>query len=350
MVTYSLHEPTRRNVIVWLLIAALVLVNGASFVSMRYFEFDFGSKQFGIHWQSLTVFTVLFLIFNRYIWRLRLIRYYLNVPDLNGIWVGTIERKEYPSLATETGVPVTVTIRQSFTSMAFSLENRVGTSMSQVTRSNSDNISIDGTGEAGFTLRESFHTGMFFGTTVWDLNEDVNGRSMTGRYVSAFPRTGKLHVRQVPNGHMYETGRVQRMISETGENYLGVAISAEHGAAYLAKLKKKRSSTQVGTWSRNQVKRDRGGYHLTVISPPEFKGLADADVEEVENAAVDFVLGDIGGVEMASSRTYYVIVSSPHIAFLRERAGLPHRDLHVTLAFDPADIHDVPKGVSTKLA
>ena len=349
MVSYSLQENTRREVVVWLLVAAFLIGNAAAWIALEFATIDLGDNDWGVRWYSLTVFTVIFLVFNRYAWRIPFVRSYLDLPNLNGTWVGTIDRTEYPGMATENGVPVTVVIKQNFTGMAFSLENKVETTMSGKTTSVSNNISVAGNADTGFILRESFHTGDFFGTTVWTVREDSRATYMTGEYVSRFPRTGELTVHRVPNQHRYMTGLVQKMSDENGKPYLAVAVDKATGKAFLKRLEVLRGRTQVGEWSRKQIERDRGHYHLTIVSPPEYEALSAELVSELEGEMVDYVLGEIGGAEFDEKGTYYVIVNSPHVAYLRERATLPHRDLHVTLAFRDEDIHDVSKGANTKL-
>jgi 2H phosphodiesterase-like protein/predicted pore-forming effector associated with SMODS systems len=335
--------------VVYLLVGAFLIGNAAAWAAMKWLNLDLGSREFGVRWYSLTVFAVLFFLFNNYLWRLAPIRTYLDIPNLNGTWIGTVDRVEFPSGEREEDIPVTVNIKQDFTGMAFSLQNKVETTMSGTTISTSDNISISGSRDTGYYLRESFHTGTFFGTTVWRLDSDDQGAYMVGDYVSRVPRKGTLKIRRIEKRHLCRSGMVQRMVCESSEPYLAVSIDKHCGKNYLQRLGAMRGRSQVGEWSRNQVQRDRGSYHLTVVSPPELASLSADQVAQIESVMVDFSLGDIGGIETGDERTYYVIISSPHIDYLRKLAGLPHRDLHVTLAFHPDDIHGVPKGIQTRL-
>ena len=55
----------------------------------------------------------------------------------------------------------------------------------------------------------------------------------------------------------------------------------------------------------------------------------------------------IGEQSEDGNSVQYVVVSWPEIQELRERFGLPKKDLHVTLGYTQKDIHGVPKDEST---
>jgi hypothetical protein len=60
-----------------------------------------------------------------------------------------------------------------------------------------------------------------------------------------------------------------------------------------------------------------------------------------------FNLGDLGRVEKNGAESFYILISSPFGDYLRSVAGLQKKDFHLTLGFDPEDIHVLPKDAST---
>ena len=105
--------------------------------------------------------------------------------------------------------------------------------------------------------------------------------------------------------------------------------------------------------SRKRLARDGTNHHLTVISPPEYTQLTDAQKEKCKLDDVLYVMTEIGRAAHDSieySYSYYDIVNSPHIEYIRQCAGITEkRDLHITLGFDDEDVHGVNKGFDTSI-
>ena len=288
-------------------------------------------------------------LIDRYFWKIWPVRNFLDIPDLSGKWIGTIDREEFPSNKKETGVPISISIRQRFSTMSFCLENPVATSMSNTTRSMARILGISGSRDSGYMLRDGFDFKdkggqLIFGTTIWEVSEDDKGRFMEGEYVSGFPRKGHLNVRHLCPGECCLQGEIRRLKDDAGREYLGVVVPIKKINPFLKKLKRKFGGRKYLTLTRNRSKRDGPEHHITVVTPPE---LAELDKQAVagfmsdgtQQPSAEFVLQSIGRARTSESETYYIAVYSPHLAFLRQRAGLPPKDFHVTLGFDPHDIY-----------
>jgi len=55
----------------------------------------------------------------------------------------------------------------------------------------------------------------------------------------------------------------------------------------------------------------------------------------------------VGEAEKEGNKAYYVVVDWPEVNDLRREFNVGPLDLHVTLGFNPNDVHEVPKGPDT---
>ena len=139
------------------------------------------------------------------------------------------------------------------------------------------------------------------------------------------------------------------MSDNSGKEYLGTNVPGASAKRFLRRLKKERNAAEVHDWSKNRYERDGPDYHLTVVSPPELRGMESKLVDMFADVEISFVMKYNGSVRKGDAEAFYTIVSAPHADFLRQSAGLDKRDLHVTLGFDRADIHDLPKSDDTRI-
>ena len=104
---------------------------------------------------------------------------------------------------------------------------------------------------------------------------------------------------------------------------------------------------------KDKTKRDKsGGYHLTVVGPPEVEEVGEDRVKKAfSDNPVEFTLGGIGVASRKKGRrskeTWFITASSPNADKIRESLGLPKKTYHVTIGFTNWDIYDVDKGSST---
>lgn len=100
------------------LIYALVAISILAFLGLAYFQPDKKELKDYIFFipTIVTVNTVFYFLFSRYLWKFRIFRGWLvNVPNLNGTWKGEIHSnwKNPETGATPPPIPVILTINQS---------------------------------------------------------------------------------------------------------------------------------------------------------------------------------------------------------------------------------------------
>jgi len=98
----------------------------------------------------------------------------------------------------------------------------------------------------------------------------------------------------------------------------------------------------------NKELRDgKNKYHITVITPQEFRKLRK-DKVQVELNDYAFSVTGIGSVSDGENETWYLTISSHEIDKLREKLNLELHGLHSTIGFKNKDVHTVFKGQETR--
>jgi len=82
---------------------------------------------------------------------------------------------------------------------------------------------------------------------------------------------------------------------------------------------------------------------VTVVSPNEFADLPQEASGEIEGKRMIVVLGGISRVRPDLREAVFVVGDAPEINFLRKKAQLPTKDVHMTLGISPDDVHDIRK-------
>lgn len=142
------------------------------------------------------------------------------------------------------------------------------------------------------------------------------------------------------------TSRIALLTSKSGRNYIGCDVPHHEVEPYLRELAVE-EPTDFYAIRRNQSVRDRGHFHVTVVSPPEFERIADAVPEDVVGESIRLILSGLGRAVRGGHRSFFVVVQCEKIAQLRHSLGLGNRDLHITLGFDRDDVHDISKDRTT---
>jgi len=140
-----------------------------------------------------------------------------------------------------------------------------------------------------------------------------------------------------PDGLVVE-GKSYRVLVDSKEFYIGVPVP----------------NPRVRLPEKNL--RSRNEYHITLISPDELRNLLDRKGWTIEKAKEDLdgyefetepQYSCMGKQEKGENAVYYIVVRWPEAQEFRKLYGFDKTDLHVTLGFRTADIHDVPKNSST---
>lgn len=140
--------------------------------------------------------------------------------------------------------------------------------------------------------------------------------------------------------------------SKTGEDYLALEISEDIASLYVNFLMDKIDPQFIG----NQVKRDRGHHHVTIINPMQFNKLKKDNPSGLNQFIATYSQKDydlftygIGTAidEKKQSQTWFTICENQELLFAREKLNLPKQDFHITLAFDKNDVFGKPKDRSS---
>lgn len=107
----------------------------------------------------------------------------------------------------------------------------------------------------------------------------------------------------------------------------------------------------IDVFMENRKNRDNGEYHITLITPPEFRKLKKAgkfiDLDKVDSFHIDFVgVGTVEDIEN-DKQAWFVVGKSDEVNSWRNKLGLPYKDLHITLAFRNGDVFNFRKNENT---
>lgn len=150
---------------------------------------------------------------------------------------------------------------------------------------------------------------------------------------------------------MGSTGKVRK----PGNNaYLGLTVPKPVTAWKRAHAHARKEGLLT---KRGDRLKDRGEWHITVMSPQELRSLK-AKHPELQTDAFELPLSGSKGVkykgigrqQQGDKTVYYVIVDWPAAQEFRAKFGLPKYDFHVTIGFVGGDIFNVPKDQSTRIS
>ena len=142
-----------------------------------------------------------------------------------------------------------------------------------------------------------------------------------------------------------------------GNNYLGIKIPNGVVDKFLEELKGFLPEDEFKVFTDNQKKRDNGGYHLTVMSVPEFNKLNDSmgmdkfvsSLQSIFKYDIDDLkmLG-IGTAEKSTNKAFFIVCKSDKLDAIRDFYNLSEKDFHITIGFKWKDVFGVRKNVVLK--
>ncbi len=142
---------------------------------------------------------------------------------------------------------------------------------------------------------------------------------------------------------------IRRLKSSSGNEYLGVTVCSNLTRAKRRLFRLTVGKSEFKRMVDNKRKRDGHIFHITVVAPKEFSLLGADQFEKIEGRKCVFLLKTLGIAETIENKAYFIIVESKTAAVLRTMVGLPGRDFHITLGFDPDEAHGVPKDDTASL-
>jgi hypothetical protein len=159
--------------------------------------------------------------------------------------------------------------------------------------------------------------------------------------------------------------RIEHVKDVNGQNYLAIKIeksdidkSSNSIDKFLIDLKSRIDEEEFELYTDNQEKRDKGEYHITVISVMDYGRLTKAmGMDKFVTAlqpVLEYVIDDIdmlgvGKAEGKGNTTYFVVCESDKLGAVRTRFELPKQDFHITIGFDKKDVFGVVKDKSSLL-
>ena len=139
---------------------------------------------------------------------------------------------------------------------------------------------------------------------------------------------------------------ISELHDSAGLVYVGAVVSKADLASYLSQL-----SMVLGDdftrYRKNQSIRDHNSFHITLINPYEYKEIEPNNVKFGQQISV--TLQGIGIAKEKNKTSYFVVTNSMQGQKYRQKLSLKHKDLHVTLGFDPQDVYSVSKDQSSLL-
>ena len=142
---------------------------------------------------------------------------------------------------------------------------------------------------------------------------------------------------------------VARLKSNSGSVYLGCHVSEDSIRPFIDSL-----SIVLGEkfekFEKNRFERDGSDYHITILTTPEYKKSikkARDICDEAIGSVIEFGISGVGHASKGDDNVYFIVLSSHEGAELRTRLGLKKKDFHITLGFSESDVHGVPKNESS---
>jgi len=136
-----------------------------------------------------------------------------------------------------------------------------------------------------------------------------------------------------------------------GNNYLGISIPNDIVQPYLNELKEILGE-EYNKFIDNQIKRDNGHYHITVVNVMDYNRLIkEMGITYFTNfleVVLSFPIDDLnllglGKAEKNNNKAFFIVCESDKLDAIRTRCNLPKQDFHITLGFSEKDVFGVWK-------
>ncbi|GHE98785.1 hypothetical protein [Thalassotalea profundi] len=153
-----------------------------------------------------------------------------------------------------------------------------------------------------------------------------------------------------PSNNLMKTIEITlvELTDNQGLVYLGGLVNEATISVYLAHLKahlKAQLNEQYPDFRQNQMNRDHGQFHMTLVNPFEYQKIDKNQI--IQGRKFMVTLHGLGKVEKDNSATYFVVASSEDGRRFRDSLLLSPKDFHVTLGFNPNDIYSERKNLAT---
>ena len=150
--------------------------------------------------------------------------------------------------------------------------------------------------------------------------------------------------------------RIEYIKDINGQNYLAIKVELSN-KPFLDRLESELGEDFL-LYTGNQIERDGGKYHITVINVMDYgrlvKSLGMDKFVSALQPILEYEIDDldmlgVGKAESKGNTSYFVVCESDKLDAVRTRFGLPKQDFHITLGFDKRDVFGVTKDANTLL-
>jgi hypothetical protein len=137
-----------------------------------------------------------------------------------------------------------------------------------------------------------------------------------------------------------------------GNNYLGIDLPITIIQPYLNQLKDILGEKDYNKFTEQQIRRDNGHYHITIINTIDYNRLSkEIGMDKFINSLDlifkypidDIKMMGIGTAQRNDNISYFIVCESDKLDAVRTRYSLPKHDFHVTLGFFSKDVFGVRK-------
>ena len=135
-----------------------------------------------------------------------------------------------------------------------------------------------------------------------------------------------------------------------GNNYLGLDIPKHVVEPFLNELRDILGEDDYTKFTENQIKRDGGHYHITVINVIDFNKLSN-NIDKFVNSLDpilkypidDLKLLGVGRAQKNENTAFFIVCDSAKLEAIRNRFELEKHDFHITLGFNWKDVFGIRK-------
>lgn len=151
--------------------------------------------------------------------------------------------------------------------------------------------------------------------------------------------------------------RIEYIKDINGQNYLAIKVELSNIQPFLDRLQSELGEDFL-LYTGNQIARDGGKYHITVINVMDYgrlvKSLGMDKFLSALEPILEYEIDDldmlgVGKAESKGNTSYFVVCESDKLDAVRTRFELPKQDFHITLGFDKKDVFGVVKDKSSLL-
>lgn len=184
MIQYSIDTDIRTKVVFGLAITAILI---AGFLATHL-------PAWFVAPSSMAVFGGLYLGFDKWAWKLPPVQNIHGVTDLNGIWSGTLDRKNAETGLDETDVAITVHISQTWSKIEVNLvnDNLPDKGMPGRTRSTASTAFFKTESTHSKLLRYIYSFGQGYGVAELQLSGQHDSLQLKGDYISSEMNKGYI--------------------------------------------------------------------------------------------------------------------------------------------------------------